>query len=314
MSGFKIDADVSWAGDAREAALARVNARRAAMGLSPISMPRPPSAPAPTLTPTPMVAALGAASSKPDVSPPFLTEEEELAMLDSGEGYIGGAEDYIDDEIEEILDSYAGDIYADVDLDTLLAAYAGEDSFAGFFETIGGVVKPVAHAVSTVAAPVAVISGVAAAGSAVVFPPAAPIFATVAAQAAVAGTIAAKLDAAIPKVAERRAAPSSDYQRKLAEAKAAEARRRAPRTPRSRQAAAIAMAAMAKAKREKKQAQRLMQATRAVAESGRATAAQRAGARAALQGVQAALTARQQQRRKLIAFVVTRKGFVLRVK
>lgn len=100
--------------------------------------------------------------------------------------------------------TYVGDSFEEADLDSTLAAFSGDPpmgAFAGLGDAISSVattvVKPAAYAVKTVSKPVAIVAGIGAAGSAVVFPPAAPVLGAVAAQAVVAGTIAAKIDSAI---------------------------------------------------------------------------------------------------------------------
>lgn len=183
------------------------------------------------------------------------------------------------------LPCYSGDL-EDVPLDTLLATYSGDwdDEVYGYDEETDDfgwgwfkkLGKSVAHAVHKVAKPVAVVSAVGAAGAAVVFPPAAPALGAVAAQAALAGAIAGKLDKSIS------------------------IKRRDARAQQQR--------------REKRKAQRMVIATRQLSRSKQASPAQRAAAKRALRGIRAARIARARSQMKRLAFAVTKRGFVVRVK
>lgn len=183
---------------------------------------------------------------------------------------------------------YSGDL-EDIPLDTLLATYSGDwsDEIYGYDEDADDaddfgwgwfkkLGKSVAHAVHKVAKPVAIVAGVGAAGAAVVFPPAAPALGAVAAQAALAGAIAGKLDSSISV--------------KRRDAKAQQARS------------------------EKRKAQKMVVATAQLASSKRASPAQRAAAKRALRGIRAARIARARAGKKRLAFAVTRRGYVVRVK
>lgn len=185
------------------------------------------------------------------------------------------------------LPCFAGESLEDVPLDTLLATFSGDwsDEVYGYDEDspddfgwgwFKKLGKSVAHAVHKVAKPVAIVAGVGAAGAAVVFPPAAPALGAVAAQAALAGAIAGKLDSSISV--------------KRRDAKAQQQRA------------------------EKRKAQKMVAATTQLARSKRASPAQRAAAQRALRGIRAARIARARASMRRLAFAVTRRGFVVRVK
>jgi len=195
---------------------------------------------------------------------------------------------------------FGDDAFAMSDIDQFLG-WGGDDEYYGEdddeyygdeygFLGLGKALKKAAGVVKTVAKPVAIVSGIAAAGTAVVFPPAAPVFGTLAVQAAAAATIASGLDAVIPSSKRVKRPNTASGQRRLAYIAAMRARRA--------------------------KAQRMVAATKAVAVSSKANKNQRKAAQRALRGIKAALAARRKARRskKRVAFVVSRKGFVARVK